>query len=88
MHADHVTGTGKLKSLLPGTLSVIGKASGAQADIHLSDGDLVKFGNLQLLATATPGHTNGCMTYICHDQVCTDLVTILSFKGHGGGEIF
>ncbi|XP_068629933.1 persulfide dioxygenase ETHE1, mitochondrial [Battus philenor] len=69
MHADHVTGTGKLKSLLPGTKSVIGKASGAQADIHLVDGDHVKFGEYKILAAATPGHTNGCLTYI-FDQQC------------------
>ncbi|KAL4715607.1 hypothetical protein ACJJTC_006186 [Scirpophaga incertulas] len=68
MHADHVTGTGKLKSLLPGTKSVIGKNSGAQADVHLVEGDLVKFGDFELLAAATPGHTNGCLTYICHKQ--------------------
>ena len=69
MHADHITGTGKLKSLIPNTKSVIGKASGAKADVHLVDGDVIKFGSKQLLATATPGHTNGCLTYICHEQV-------------------
>lgn len=75
MHADHITGTGKLKSLLPGSKSVIGKASGAQADMHLLDGDIVRFGCHQLLATATPGHTNGCLTYICHDQVIDCLLS-------------
>ncbi|XP_063828597.1 persulfide dioxygenase ETHE1, mitochondrial [Ostrinia nubilalis] len=83
MHADHVTGTGKLKSLLPGTKSVIGQASGAQADIHLVDGDLVKFGDYQLLATATPGHTNGCLTYICHDQGIAFTGDTLLIRGCG-----
>lgn len=69
MHADHITGTGKLKSILPDTKSVIGKASGAAADVHLVDGDVVTFGEHKLLATATPGHTNGCLTYICHEKV-------------------
>ncbi|XP_045499928.1 persulfide dioxygenase ETHE1, mitochondrial isoform X1 [Colias croceus] len=68
MHADHITGTGRLKSLLPGTKSVIGKASGAQANVHLEDGEMVRFGNHQLLAASTPGHTNGCLTYICREQ--------------------
>lgn len=79
MHADHVTGTGKLKSLLCETQSVIGKASGAQADIHLVDGDVVKFGGHELLASATPGHTNGCLTYICHKQVGTEICFDLEY---------
>ncbi|CAG9788335.1 unnamed protein product [Diatraea saccharalis] len=83
MHADHVTGTGKLKSLLPGTKSVIGKASGAQADIHLVEGDSVDFGCHQLLAVATPGHTNGCLTYICHDQGIAFTGDTLLIRGCG-----
>lgn len=59
MHADHITGTGKLKSLLPGCQSLISKASGAQADIHVSDGDTVEFGRHLLEVRSTPGHTNG-----------------------------
>ncbi|XP_017488541.1 PREDICTED: persulfide dioxygenase ETHE1, mitochondrial-like, partial [Rhagoletis zephyria] len=37
MHADHITGTAWLKQLLPGSKSVIAKASGAKADIHLDE---------------------------------------------------
>lgn len=59
MHADHITGTGKLKKLLPGCKSVISRESGAQADILLQPGDLVKFGRHCLKACPTPGHTAG-----------------------------
>ena len=45
VHADHVTGTGKLKELLTRFKSVISKSSGAKADIHLEDGAEFKFGN-------------------------------------------
>ncbi|XP_004928335.1 persulfide dioxygenase ETHE1, mitochondrial [Bombyx mori] len=83
MHADHITGTGKLKSLVPGTKSVIGKDSGAQADIHLLDGDLVRFGSHELLAAATPGHTNGCLTYICHEQSLAFTGDTLLIRGCG-----
>lgn len=58
-HADHVTGTGYLKQLLPGTLSVIGKHAGANADRWLDDGETIDFGSYKLLALSTPGHTNG-----------------------------
>ncbi|CAH0686309.1 unnamed protein product [Spodoptera exigua] len=83
MHADHITGTGKLKSILPDTKSVIGKASGAAADIHLVDGDVVTFGDYKLLATATPGHTNGCLTYICHEKGMAFTGDTLLIRGCG-----
>ncbi|CAO1440957.1 unnamed protein product [Diamesa serratosioi] len=67
-HADHVTGTGYLKQLIPGTLSVIGKYAGSKADRHLDTGDIVEFGRHQLKAVSTPGHTNGCMTYMITEQ--------------------
>ncbi|CAF4831054.1 unnamed protein product [Pieris macdunnoughi] len=83
MHADHITGTGKLKSLLPGTKSVIGKGSGALADIYLKDGDVVRFGSHQLWAAATPGHTNGCFTYISHEQCMAFTGDALLIRGCG-----
>ncbi|XP_049875460.1 persulfide dioxygenase ETHE1, mitochondrial [Pectinophora gossypiella] len=83
MHADHITGTGKLKSLIPGSKSVIGRDSGAKADMHLQDGDKLTFGNHTLLATATPGHTNGCFTYICHDQAIAFTGDTLLIRGCG-----
>lgn len=69
MHADHITGTGYLKQLLPNVKSVISQTSGADADVHLNDGDFIKFGRHQLQAFATPGHTNGCMVYVSYEQV-------------------
>jgi Zn-dependent hydrolases, including glyoxylases len=59
MHADHVTGTGLLKKLLPGSKSLISKASGAEADVFVEDGFDVQFGRHRLTVRATPGHTNG-----------------------------
>ena len=39
VHADHITGTGRLKKLVPGVQSVISAKSGAEADVHVKDGD-------------------------------------------------
>lgn len=63
-HADHITGTGYLKQLLPGTLSVIGNQAGANADRWLENGETVDFGRHKLLALSTPGHTNGALRNI------------------------
>jgi sulfur dioxygenase len=64
-HADHITGSGLIKKLTNHEVkSVIGKRSSAIADIHLEDGDLFTFGNQTLNCLSTPGHTNGCFTFV------------------------
>ncbi|XP_013383680.1 persulfide dioxygenase ETHE1, mitochondrial [Lingula anatina] len=68
VHADHVTGTGELKKRIAGCKSVISKAAGAKADMFLNNGDKVEFGKYHLEARSTPGHTNGCMTYVLNDK--------------------
>lgn len=65
VHADHVTGTGILKSLT-GCKSVISKLSGAKADVFVHEGDTVDFGDQALDVRSTPGHTDGCLTYVDH----------------------
>jgi sulfur dioxygenase len=62
-HADHITGSGKLKALRPGMCSAIAAASGAAGDIQLSDGDTLTVGSLHIKCLSTPGHTNGCMSF-------------------------
>ncbi|CAN6446406.1 unnamed protein product [Victoria cruziana] len=66
-HADHVTGTGLIKTKMPDVKSVISRDSKAKADIYISAGDIIQFGNLSLEARATPGHTLGCITYVTGD---------------------
>lgn len=67
VHADHVTGTGVLKSKFPGLQSIISKASKAKADLLLEPGDRISIGNLFLEVRPTPGHTCGCVTYVTGD---------------------
>lgn len=64
VHADHVTGTGLIKTKVPGVKSIISKTSGSKADLHVEHGDKVSFGDLFLEVRATPGHTLGCVTYV------------------------
>lgn len=51
------------QKLRPGVKSVISTASGAQADVHVAAGDVITFGAHSLKCLATPGHTNGCVSY-------------------------
>ncbi|KAH9611601.1 hypothetical protein KSS87_007784 [Heliosperma pusillum] len=67
VHADHVTGTGLLKTKAPGVKSVISRASNAKADLLVESGDKIYLGDLFLEVRPTPGHTAGCVTYVTGD---------------------
>ncbi|XP_075462547.1 persulfide dioxygenase ETHE1, mitochondrial [Ascaphus truei] len=82
-HADHITGTGVLKKLVPGCKSVISKDSGAMADIHIQEGDLIKFGKFSLEVRATPGHTDGCLTYVLNNLSMAFTGDALLIRGCG-----
>jgi len=62
-HADHITGTGAIKKELPHVKSIISVRAGAKCDIPVDDGDTIVFGAFDLHCIATPGHTNGCVTF-------------------------
>ncbi|XP_051790764.1 persulfide dioxygenase ETHE1, mitochondrial-like isoform X1 [Erpetoichthys calabaricus] len=64
VHADHVTGSGRLKDVFPGCKSVLSDASGGKADHYVDDGEELRFGNFALEVRKTPGHTNGCITLV------------------------
>ncbi|KAL6267861.1 hypothetical protein P5V15_000933 [Pogonomyrmex californicus] len=83
MHADHITGTGRLKSLLPGCQSMISRSSGAEADVLLEPYDQVQFGRHQLKVLPTPGHTEGCVTYVCDEQAIAFTGDALLIRGCG-----
>ncbi len=68
IHADHVTGAWLLKEKL-GSRVALSAASGAEdADRYLGDGEEIAYGRHSLRVIATPGHTSGCVTYVCDDQ--------------------
>jgi sulfur dioxygenase len=48
--------------------SVISEASRAKADVHIQHGDRIVFGSRHIEARATPGHTEGCLSYVADDQ--------------------
>jgi len=67
VHADHVTAAWRLRQAL-GSQIVLSRRSGASgADRYVDDGDLIEEGEASLIVRATPGHTNGCVTYVRKD---------------------
>lgn len=68
VHADHVTGSGILKQRIEKLRSVISESSGAQADLKVSHGDKIAFGLRHVCVRATPGHTEGCISFVADDE--------------------
>ncbi len=66
VHADHVTASGLLREVLGARVAVSAAAGVTNADVELADGEAVRAGALELEARHTPGHTDGCITYVCH----------------------
>eukprot|EP00088_Acartia_fossae_P066540 TRINITY_DN8257_c0_g1_i2.p1 TRINITY_DN8257_c0_g1~~TRINITY_DN8257_c0_g1_i2.p1 ORF type:complete len:297 (-),score=89.19 TRINITY_DN8257_c0_g1_i2:191-1081(-) len=83
VHADHITGTGRLKKLVPGCQSIISKNSKGQADILMSEGEQIKFGGQVLEVRETPGHTEGCVTYVFNAAGCAFTGDALLIRGCG-----
>jgi sulfur dioxygenase len=64
VHADHVTGAGELRKRTGATCYVPRLGGAPCADVPLGEGDVVRVGPIALTALATPGHTNGCVSYL------------------------
>lgn len=72
VHADHITGVTRLKTQFAAAKSVVSAQGGAPCADHLAqDGDLFRLGELEIRVLATPGHTNGCISYQVEDRVFT-----------------
>lgn len=67
VHADHVTGSGMLREHFGARTVVSERAGVVCADWQVKQGDVIAFGQHALEVRETPGHTPGCLTYVCHD---------------------
>jgi sulfur dioxygenase len=68
VHADHVTGAWLLKKRVGAKIAVSAAGGAEGADLRLADGDRVRFGGRHVTALATPGHTDGCMSFVLDDE--------------------
>lgn len=68
VHADHVTGSWLMKEEFGAQIAIASHANAANVDVPLKDGDVLAFGQCSVRALATPGHTDGCMTFVTNDQ--------------------
>jgi sulfur dioxygenase len=83
VHADHVTSAGILRERL-GAQTVVSRAGGAPcADVAVADGDVLRVGALALEVRQTPGHTDGCVTYVEHTRKLAFTGDALLIRGCG-----
>ena len=82
-HADHVTGAWLLKQRHASTIAVATITGATNADRLLEPGDRIAFGSRHLTVRATPGHTNGCITYVLDDQSAAFTGDALLIRGCG-----
>ena len=83
VHADHVTGGWALKRRLGSSIAVSADSGAEGADRYLKDRDGVKFGKRYLQVRATPGHTNGCLTYVLDDETMAFTGDCVLIRGCG-----
>lgn len=82
-HADHITGSGLLRKRL-GSQAVVSANFGTQsADLEVDDGSTIEVGALTFEVRATPGHTNGCVSYVTADHKHAFTGDALFIRGTG-----
>lgn len=64
VHADHITGAGRLREITGCQGLVPQFAEVACADRHLNDGEVVQVGSIPIQAIATPGHTDSHLAFL------------------------
>lgn len=71
VHADHITASGTL-ALKTGCRTGVAAVNNVEcADTALKDGDHLKIGDLPIQVIATPGHTEGCLSFLVENHLFT-----------------
>ncbi|MHA7880788.1 MAG: MBL fold metallo-hydrolase [Saccharospirillum sp.] len=82
-HADHVTGAWLMKQKT-GCQIISAEAIGARSvDWAVKEGDVIPFGRHTLTVMATPGHTDGCVTYVTEGKTMAFTGDTVLIRGCG-----
>ncbi len=67
-HADHVTGSWLMHEATGCAIGLSAAAAAENVSLPLTHGDSIVFGGRSLEVRATPGHTDGCLSFVLDDQ--------------------
>jgi glyoxylase-like metal-dependent hydrolase (beta-lactamase superfamily II)/rhodanese-related sulfurtransferase len=82
-HADHVTGAWLMKAALGSRIGLSPVYQSKNVDLPLGHGDVVRFGGEALEVRATPGHTDGCVSFVTADHARVFTGDALLVRGAG-----
>jgi sulfur dioxygenase len=82
-HADHVTGAWLMKSELGAEIGLSPVYGAENVDRALRHGDVIRFGAQSLEVRETPGHTDGCLSYVTADHAMVFTGDALLVRGAG-----
>lgn len=71
IHADHITGSGLLREKTGARIVMGAGAHIANPDLLVDDGQIFQCGKMSITALATPGHTDGCTSYLIGEKLFT-----------------
>jgi glyoxylase-like metal-dependent hydrolase (beta-lactamase superfamily II)/rhodanese-related sulfurtransferase len=67
-HADHVTAAWVLKQKTGCAVASAAVIRASDVDRPLNNGDVIEFGRESVTVYATPGHTDGCLSFVTADK--------------------
>lgn len=72
-HADHVTGAWLMRAAVGSKIALSAAYGARNVDVALAHGHVLRFGEEALEVRATPGHTDGCLSFVtpARDRVFT-----------------
>lgn len=82
-HADHVTAAWILKQKTGCEIASAEAIGASDVDRPLKEGDVIEFGEEKLHVLATPGHTDGCLTFVTDDKKMAFTGDALLIRGCG-----
>lgn len=81
IHADHITGSGLLREKTGAKIALGEGATIAHPDILLADRAILKVGDMEIQALSTPGHTDGCTSFLVGDMLFSGDVLFIRKTG-------
>ena len=82
-HADHVTGSWLMHQATGAAIALAATAGAENVTLPLRHGDRVAFGSHHLEVRSTPGHTDGCLSYVLDDRSLAFTGDALLVRGCG-----
>lgn len=83
VHADHITAAWLHRQRSASRIGLAIASNAEGADVYLQHGDHVVFGNRHLQVRATPGHTDGCLSFVLDDESMAFTGDCLLIRGSG-----